>query len=94
MLKVIAFTFNPFQENTYLIVNDKKECWIVDPGMYGADEERKLIDYIESNQLTPKMIINTHAHIDHIPSGGSMPVLFQHTTLHCYASAIPHPAVN
>ena len=66
MLKVIAFTFNPFQENTYLIVNDKKECWIVDPGMYGADEERKLIDYIESNQLTPKMIINTHAHIDHI----------------------------
>lgn len=66
MLKVTAFTFNPFQENTYIITNDKKECWIVDPGMYGADEERKMFDYIESNSLTPIQIINTHAHIDHI----------------------------
>jgi hydroxyacylglutathione hydrolase len=66
MLQVTAFTFNPFQENTYLIVNDQKECWIVDPGMYGADEERALIDYIESNGLKPQQIINTHAHIDHI----------------------------
>jgi len=66
MLKVTAFTFNPFQENTYLIINDKKQCWIVDPGMYGADEEKKMIDYIEKNELTPQQIINTHAHIDHI----------------------------
>jgi hydroxyacylglutathione hydrolase len=66
MLKVAAFTFNPFQENTYIISNDKNECWIIDPGMYGTDEERKLVDYIEKNQLKPQQIINTHAHIDHI----------------------------
>lgn len=66
MLKVTAFTFNPFQENTYILSNGKKECWIIDPGMYGADEERKLFDYIETNQLKPQQVINTHAHIDHV----------------------------
>jgi len=66
MLKVTAFTFNPFQENTYIISNDKNECWIVDPGMYGVEEEKELIGYIEKNQLKPQQIINTHAHIDHV----------------------------
>lgn len=66
MLTVKAFIFNPFQENTYLIINDKKECWIVDPGMYGADEEKVLFNYISEHQLLPQQIINTHAHIDHV----------------------------
>lgn len=66
MLQLVQFTFNPFSENTYLIINDQKECWIVDPGMYGHEEEKVLIDYIESNELKPLQIINTHAHIDHI----------------------------
>lgn len=66
MLKVTAFTFNPFQENTYIITNDKNECWIIDPGMYVVEEEKKLFDYIEKNELKPQQIINTHAHIDHV----------------------------
>lgn len=66
MLQVKSFTFNPFQENTYLWINENKECWITDPGMYGHTEEKLLFDYIEKNQLKPQQIINTHAHIDHI----------------------------
>jgi hydroxyacylglutathione hydrolase len=66
MLHVISFTFNPFQENTYLLVNEHKQCWIVDPGAYGADEEKLLKNYIAEHQLLPQQIINTHAHIDHI----------------------------
>lgn len=66
MLKIKKFTFNPFSENTYLWINEHNECWITDPGMYGASEEKILFDYIESNQLKPQAIINTHAHIDHI----------------------------
>jgi len=66
MLNIHFFTFNAFQENTYLIINDKKECWIVDPGMYDASEINQLINYIEQNQLKPQAIINTHTHIDHI----------------------------
>jgi glyoxylase-like metal-dependent hydrolase (beta-lactamase superfamily II) len=66
MLQIAAFTFNPFQENTYILINENKECWIVDPGMMGADEEQVMFSYIEENGLKPQQIINTHAHIDHV----------------------------
>ncbi|MFT4062504.1 MAG: MBL fold metallo-hydrolase [Edaphocola sp.] len=66
MLQVKAFTFNPFQENTYLLINERKDCWIIDPGMYGVQEEKKLVDFMTLNGLQPKQIINTHTHIDHI----------------------------
>ena len=66
MLQVQTFTFNPFQENTYLISNEKKQCWIVDPGMYNAAENKHFIEKIEQQQLKPQAVINTHCHIDHI----------------------------
>lgn len=66
MLYMHSFVFNPFQENTYLIYNDEKQCWIIDPGMYNADEIRHFTDYIHKNQLVPQSIINTHTHLDHI----------------------------
>ncbi len=66
MLQIQLFTFNPFQENTYVIYNNKKQCWIVDPGMNYEDENETLIAFINENQLVPQSIINTHTHIDHI----------------------------
>jgi hydroxyacylglutathione hydrolase len=66
MLSVHSFTFNPFQENTYIIANEHRQCWIVDPGMSNATEENELVHFLEKHQLTPQAIINTHAHIDHI----------------------------
>lgn len=66
MITIHSFTFNPFQENTYLLTNENKEAFIIDPGMYGNAEASKLISFIEENGYTPLKIINTHAHIDHI----------------------------
>ncbi len=66
MLRVQTFTFNPFQENTYLIINDKNQCWIVDPGMYNAAESKHFVENIQQLQLKPQAVINTHCHIDHI----------------------------
>jgi hydroxyacylglutathione hydrolase len=66
MLNIIFFTFNAFEENTYIITNEKKQCWIIDPGMYGERETAQLIAFIAEKQLIPEAIINTHAHIDHI----------------------------
>ncbi len=66
MLYIQSFVFNPFQENTYLIYNDEKQCWIVDPGMYDARELSYFKDYIRENGLSPQAIINTHTHIDHV----------------------------
>lgn len=66
MLYLESFTFNPFQENTYLIYNEHKQCWIVDPGMYDQSEINRFTGFIDRNALTPVAIINTHAHLDHI----------------------------
>lgn len=66
MLYTQSFVFNPFQENTYVLFNDKKQCWIIDPGMYDAAEVAFLNDYMQNNHLQPQAIINTHTHIDHI----------------------------
>ena len=65
-LKVVSFQFNGFQENTYVVVSPKKNCVIIDPGCYSAHEEEELFDFIESNDLKPLALLNTHAHIDHI----------------------------
>ncbi len=66
MLQIHAFTFNGFQENTYLIANEAKQCWVVDPGMYDANEAAFFYKYITDNALIPQAVINTHTHIDHI----------------------------
>lgn len=66
MMKVKMFTFNAFQENTYVLSDDTKDCVIVDPGCSNAAERKALTDYIEGEGLTPVRLINTHCHIDHI----------------------------
>jgi len=66
MLQIETFTFNAFQENTYVIMNESKDCWIVDPGMYDNSETNSFFSFIEENQLKPKAVINTHTHLDHI----------------------------
>ncbi|MCH2215246.1 MAG: MBL fold metallo-hydrolase [Flavobacteriales bacterium] len=66
MLRVFKFTFNPFQENTYILANDKNECAIIDPGCYNKKEEETLVTTIKNNQLSPTLLLNTHCHIDHV----------------------------
>jgi glyoxylase-like metal-dependent hydrolase (beta-lactamase superfamily II) len=66
MLTVQSFTFNPVQENTYVLYNEKGECCIIDPGCYFASEEMALTDFIEQNSLKPILLLNTHCHLDHI----------------------------
>ncbi len=66
MAVVATFTFNPFQENTYLIYDDSKECIIIDPGCSNAQERDILSTFIKENSLKPMRLINTHCHIDHV----------------------------
>ena len=65
-MKVKQFTFNPFQENTFVIWDETKECLIIDPGCYEKNEKEVLKSFIEENRLKPVKLINTHCHIDHI----------------------------
>jgi len=66
MAIVKCFTFNPFQENTYVVYDETNTCVIVDPGMYHEAEENALQDFITSKNLTPVLLLNTHCHIDHV----------------------------
>lgn len=69
-MKIKKFTFNPFQENTYVLYDDSKECIVVDPGCETVSEEKQLSDFIEKEGLKPVRLINTHCHIDHILGNG------------------------
>ena len=66
MLHVQKFTFNPFQENTYLLWTESGECAIIDPGCYEKREEDALQKTIEDKNLKPTLLLNTHCHIDHV----------------------------
>ena len=65
-MKVTCLTFNPFQENTYLLHDDTKECVVVDPGCYEQSEQKELQRYIQENDLKVVRLLNTHCHIDHV----------------------------
>lgn len=66
MIELQSFTFNPFQENTYIIYDALKNAIIIDPGMYDANEVQQLTDFIDRNGLIPQKVLLTHAHLDHI----------------------------
>jgi glyoxylase-like metal-dependent hydrolase (beta-lactamase superfamily II) len=66
MYNVKVFIFSPIQENTYVLSNGNKQAVIIDPGCYGSEEEDELVQYIESEGLVPKLLLNTHCHLDHV----------------------------
>jgi hydroxyacylglutathione hydrolase len=66
MITIKIFIFNDFQENTFVLSDETKECIIIDPGCNEPDERKELTDYIEKNGFLPKAILNTHCHIDHV----------------------------
>lgn len=65
-MNIKQFTFNAFSENTYVLYDDTKECIIIDPGCYDANERNLLLKFIEDNALKVVTLINTHCHIDHV----------------------------
>lgn len=65
-MTIRKFTFNSFQENTFILSDDSKEALIFDPGCSTPTEETELKSYVEELDLKPVRLINTHCHIDHI----------------------------
>ena len=66
MLSVKQLTFSPFQENTYVIYNEQGWSAIVDPGCYFPQERTELSAFISKSGLEPKLLLNTHCHLDHV----------------------------
>jgi hydroxyacylglutathione hydrolase len=64
-MTIKTFTFNPFQENTYLVYDETNEAVVIDAGCLQASEKQVLTRFIEDNKLTLKRVLNTHLHLDH-----------------------------
>jgi glyoxylase-like metal-dependent hydrolase (beta-lactamase superfamily II) len=65
MIKVKKVITGSIDENCYLgYDSDTKYAAIIDPG----EDADKIINAIESESLKPEIVINTHAHYDHVCS--------------------------
>ena len=66
MIQVLCKTYNPFQENTYVLYDATGECIVIDPGCWNAKEEKDLKEQISKLGLQPVGLYNTHCHLDHV----------------------------
>lgn len=66
MHHIKSFAFNPFSENTYIVFNENKNAFIIDPGDFSEVENNILNQFIIDNELKVQNILLTHAHIDHV----------------------------
>ncbi len=65
-MNVQTFVLGPLATNGYIVHDDGSgEALCIDP----ADCSPELTEYLDSNELTLKYIVNTHAHADH--AGGN-----------------------
>jgi glyoxylase-like metal-dependent hydrolase (beta-lactamase superfamily II) len=65
MLQAAGHTFNPFQENTW-VVHDGSQAILVDPGCCDPREEGILERWLEEQGLEPVRLVLTHTHVDHV----------------------------
>lgn len=64
-MKLITFTVNPFQQNTYLLTHASKAV-LFDAGFFNASEHHQLAQSLKQENADLEAIILTHAHIDHV----------------------------
>src|SRR5437762_5582078 len=71
-----SFTLGPFATNCYIVrVPGRAGCWIVDAGY----EPEELIQGVRYAGVTPRAIVLTHAHPDHIAGIGEVRRTFPKT---------------
>jgi hydroxyacylglutathione hydrolase len=60
-------TVGPLQCNCYILGDEQtREAIVIDPG----DEAERILEMIEDYQLTVRVIVQTHAHFDHVGATG------------------------
>ena len=61
-MEVIEYQTGPLRVNTYLVYDETKEAFLVDPGSYLKQISNKIVE----KELHLKYIVLTHGHGDHI----------------------------
>lgn len=65
-MEIKTFVFNGFQENTYIIYDENRDCAIIDPGCNSDYEQEELVAFVRDNNLKVTHLLNTHLHVDHV----------------------------
>ena len=82
-MQITVFQLGPLQTNCYIVADENtKACAVVDPGDTGS----KIARWLREQGLTPRFVLLTHGHFDHV--GGVKVLLNQFPGLPVYV----HPA--
>lgn len=66
MFKINKIAVNPFEENSFLLVDEATgDAIAVDPGMFYPEEEKAFDRLVEEQGAHLIQIVNTHLHLDH-----------------------------
>ena len=65
-MKIKRFEFNMFPVNCYVLWDETNEAVVIDPGCFYDEEKQALKNFIVTNNLNIKHLLNTHLHLDHI----------------------------
>ncbi|MFH0877144.1 MAG: MBL fold metallo-hydrolase, partial [Candidatus Omnitrophota bacterium] len=60
-MKIHTLAVGELQTNCYVVVSDKANAFIIDPG----DEGKRIKDFLSKQKLTVRFAVLTHGHIDH-----------------------------
>ncbi|MEE2032717.1 MBL fold metallo-hydrolase [Rhodococcus chondri] len=72
---VTGFPAGMFQTNCYILAQDNaKECVVVDPGQ---DATEPLVEFLTGSDLTPRAVLLTHGHLDHMWSAQAVADRFE-----------------
>lgn len=66
-MKININTFNDpvYAENGMVVwIREGGDCWIIDPGL--PPQPSNIVAFVREHKLTPRAIVLTHAHADHI----------------------------
>ena len=61
-----TFYFNELRTCCYILWDETKEGVIIDPGCVSDSEKSRIVKYVDENEITLKMLLNTHGHFDHV----------------------------
>ena len=61
-MKIYRMVLGPVSTNTYLVADDAGNTAVIDP----ADRPNDIIAHLRAKNLTPRAILLTHGHFDHI----------------------------
>lgn len=74
-----------YEANCSILWRDPLQAWIIDPG----DDCDSIVDCLKSHHLTPKIIVLTHGHFDHISAVNALLKRYPNLPVYLHAADVP-----